>query len=53
MKFPLSRQYCISKECDFEETSHKNIDGGFEWCPKCKAPMNYEFVKKDKKENDE
>lgn len=50
MKFPLTRHYCMSKECNFEETSHKNIDG-FGWCPKCGAPMNYEFVKKHKKEN--
>lgn len=46
MKSPLTRFYCMSKECDFEETTHKLLEGIY--CPKCKGLVMSQRVKKDK-----
>ncbi|UPW82739.1 hypothetical protein [Lysinibacillus sp. Ag94] len=46
MKSPLTRYYCMSKECDYEETNHKLLEGTN--CPKCKGPVMSQRVKKDK-----
>jgi len=48
MKAPLTRFYCMSKECDFEETTHKLKEGIP--CPKCKGPVLSQRVKIDKPE---
>lgn len=47
MKAPLTRFYCMAKECDFEETTHKLKEGIK--CPKCKGPVMSQEVKKDSK----
>jgi len=39
----------MSKECDFEVTNHKLLEGID--CPKCKGFVMAQIVKKDKKEN--
>lgn len=44
MKFPLTRYYCISKECNFEEINHK-IKEGIK-CPKCEGPVISHRVEK-------
>ncbi len=38
MKNKRMTYYCMSKECDWEETSHKWRDGLK--CPKCNSPVN-------------
>ncbi|MEB9696888.1 hypothetical protein [Bacillus thuringiensis] len=47
MKMPLTKHWCLNKNCGFKETSHKIRDG---WnCPKCNGPMiNQSVVKEDK-----
>lgn len=47
MKAPLTRFYCLSKECGFEETTHKLKEGIP--CPKCKGPVLSQEVKKESK----
>lgn len=43
MKMPLTKYYCMSKECGWEETSHKLLDGVK--CPKCSGPVNSERIR--------
>lgn len=47
MKMPLTKHYCISKECGWEETTHKILDGIN--CPKCSGPVNTERIKDELK----
>ncbi|MFB4471815.1 hypothetical protein ACDI16_02455 [Oceanobacillus caeni] len=44
MKIPLIRYFCIDKECDWEEVSHRLRDSLK--CPKCGLPTSDERVKK-------
>lgn len=40
MKQKLMTHYCLNKDCDYLEQSHKIRDG---WnCPKCKGPIKSE-----------
>ncbi len=45
MKMPLTKHWCLNKDCDFEVTDHKMRDGLK--CPKCKGLTSLEYVKKD------
>ncbi|MCS1392989.1 hypothetical protein NXZ77_15535 [Lysinibacillus boronitolerans] len=50
MKAPLTRFYCMSKECGFEETTHKLKEGIP--CPKCKGPVLSQRVEKGEINNE-
>lgn len=44
MKAPLTKHYCINKQCGWEETNYKYMDG-FK-CKKCKGPIISRFIKR-------
>ncbi|MCU5667445.1 hypothetical protein NST86_22935 [Bacillus sp. FSL L8-0199] len=46
MKAPLTKYWCLDRNCGFEEISHKIRDG---WkCPHCNGPMTFQQVNKKK-----
>ena len=46
LKMPLTKHWCLDRNCGFEETSHKVRDG---WkCPDCNGPMAFQQVNKKK-----
>ncbi|HDR5270909.1 TPA: hypothetical protein QCS34_004632 [Bacillus thuringiensis] len=46
MKMPLTKHWCLNKDCRFEESSHKIRDG---WkCPKCNGAMMSKPVVQEK-----
>lgn len=45
LKAPLTKHYCIGKECGWEETNHKYMDGCN--CLKCGLPIISEIVNKN------
>jgi hypothetical protein len=46
MKQPLTKHWCIEKECDWKEESHRIHDGI--QCPKCDGLVMSEKVKAGK-----
>ncbi|MGE6894464.1 hypothetical protein [Priestia flexa] len=46
MKIPLTKHYCIMKDCDYEEENHKAMDGLK--CPKCQSPIMSENKKEER-----
>ncbi|QQX27621.2 hypothetical protein P9C78_gp56 [Bacillus phage z1a] len=46
LKMPLTKYWCLDRNCGFEETSHKIRDG---WkCPHCNGPIMSQQVNKKK-----
>lgn len=46
MKNKLTTYYCMNKECDWKETTHKILDGIK--CPKCNGPVLSTEAKENK-----
>ncbi|MEC2872252.1 hypothetical protein ACIQHV_18055 [Bacillus bombysepticus] len=47
MKMPLTKHWCLDRNCGFEETSHKIRDG---WkCPHCNGPIMSQQLRNKKK----